>query len=46
MEIRELKENEVEAVLFADFDRFQEVTKCWRKIEGQWVIKDIAFTEH
>lgn len=45
MEIKELKANEVEAALFAGFDRFQEVTKCWRKIKGQWIIKDIAFIE-
>lgn len=34
MEIRELKANEVETALFAGFDRFQEVTKCWQKIKG------------
>lgn len=31
--------------LFSNFNRYQEVKKCWRKEDGQWVIKDIAFIE-
>ena len=31
--------------LFRCFDRFQIVEKCWRKVEGQWVVKDVVFTE-
>lgn len=42
---RELKINHIEKSLFKDFNRFQEVKKCWRKEEGQWILKDIAFTE-
>lgn len=44
-ELRPLTENELGASLFACFDRFQTVERCWRKIEGKWVVKDIAFTE-
>ena len=42
---RTLTANEIEIPLFSNFNRHQEVTKCWRKIDGEWVIKDIAFTE-
>lgn len=42
---RELKINHIEKSLFKDFNRFQEVKKCWRKEEGQWILKDIGFTE-
>lgn len=31
--------------LGADFDRYQQVTRCWRKENGQWVVKDVAYTE-
>lgn len=45
MEWKELKDEEIEVTLFKHFDRYQNVTKCWRKVEGGWVIKDIAFLE-
>lgn len=31
--------------LFQHFNRYQEVKRCWRKENNQWVLKDIAFTE-
>ncbi len=31
--------------LFDGFERYQEVKRCWRKEAGEWVLKDIAFTE-
>ncbi len=31
--------------MFAHFQRRQEVTRCWRKIDGAWVIKPIAFVD-
>ena len=31
--------------LFKDFNRRQEVTKCWRREKGQWVIKDDPFID-
>lgn len=43
---RELSAAEIEISLFSFFDRTQNVTKCWRKINGEWVIKDIAFVDN
>ena len=31
--------------LFKDFNRTQEVKKCWRQENGEWLLKNIAFTE-
>lgn len=42
---RELEEKELTPGLFAAFRRFQRVKRCWRKVEGRWVLKDIPFTE-
>lgn len=45
MEFINIKADNIKVELFSKFKRYQKVTKCWRKIEGQWVKKDIAFTE-
>lgn len=45
MEYRKLNENEIDRQLFAHFIRHQNVTKCWRKVDGQWYIRDIAFID-
>lgn len=42
---RKLKKRELCLELFHSFDRHQEVTHCYRKEEGKWVIKEIAFVE-
>jgi ribosomal protein S18 acetylase RimI-like enzyme len=42
---RELKKPEISESLFANFNRYQDVKKCWRKENGEWILKDIAFTE-
>ncbi len=42
---REFKEEEIELCLFASFNRYQKVNRCWRKEAGVWVLKDIAFVE-
>lgn len=44
-EYRTLCEDELCRELFRDFVRHQKVTKCWRKENGQWLIKDISFTD-
>lgn len=31
--------------LFKNFNRYQDVKKCWRKENGKWLLKDIAFVE-
>lgn len=43
---RELKIEELNTNLFRKFNRHQVVKKCWRKIDGEWVLKDFAFVEH
>ena len=40
---KELAIDDVDISMFECFDRTQNVTKCWRKINNEWVIKDIAF---
>ena len=42
---RELKNEEINEELFACFNRYQEVQKCWRKENGTWELRDINFTE-
>lgn len=42
---KDIERQELTAALFDSFDRYQEVKKCWRKIDGEWALKDIAFVE-
>lgn len=42
---REIEEKEISLSLFTGFNRYQDVKKCWRKENGDWVLKDVAFTE-
>lgn len=32
--------------LFENFDRYQEVHRCWRKQDGHWVLRDIPYIEN
>lgn len=43
--LMELKEDEITRELFGCFKRRQVVTKCWRKIDNNWCIKDITFVD-
>lgn len=43
--IREILHDELHIGLFADFRRHQEVTQCWRKVNGKWIIIENRFTE-
>ena len=36
---------EVNREIFKDFIRYQNVTKCWRKENGKWIIKDAPFID-
>lgn len=45
IDYKELNDAEINVALFSSFDRYQEVKKCWRKENGQWILKNIAFTE-
>jgi len=40
-----LTEAEIDLPLFHAFDRRQEVTKCWRKVDGAWVLRDDPFLD-
>lgn len=37
--------NELCTELFSDFIRRQVVTKCWRKEQGKWVVRDAPFID-
>jgi len=37
--------NDIQLELFASFDRYQDVKKCWRKENGKWILKDMEFVE-
>lgn len=43
--LKELNFADLTDMLFKDFNRDQEVKKCWRQENGEWILKDIAFTE-
>jgi GNAT superfamily N-acetyltransferase len=45
MEYMELQAEMINRELFAHFRRHQLVSQCWRKVEDQWRIEDIAFTD-
>ena len=45
IEYRTLGEGEISSRLFEGFERRQEVTRCWRKVRGEWVVRDIAFVD-
>ena len=42
---RNVREEEINRELFRYFIRHQEVTKCWRKVNGEWIIKDNPFVD-
>ena len=45
MEYRGLREDEICRELFAGFIRRQVVTKCWRRENDEWVIRDDPFID-
>ncbi|MCL2634112.1 MAG: GNAT family N-acetyltransferase [Oscillospiraceae bacterium] len=42
--IKKLQSKDCTSEIFSDFNRYQEVKRCWRKENGEWLLKDIAFT--
>lgn len=42
---RNLTENEICRELFQNFIRHQNVTECWRKVDGTWVVKSDPFVD-
>lgn len=45
VQYRALEAEEICPELFRDFIRHQMVTKCWRKENGEWVIRDAPFID-
>lgn len=45
IQYRNLTEDEICPKLFLHFIRHQVVTKCWRKENGKWIIKDAPFID-
>ena len=45
IEYRRLEKEEICRELFGQFIRRQEVTKCWRREGGKWVIQDAPFID-
>ena len=45
VEYRKIEPAELTPALLAGFARHQEVKRCWRKEDGTWVLRNIAFTE-
>jgi GNAT superfamily N-acetyltransferase len=42
---RDIHEDEIDRSLFNGFVRTQDVKRCWRKVDGEWVVRDIAFID-
>lgn len=42
---RNLNADEIDRELFKSFIRHQNVTKCWRREKGTWIIKDTPFID-
>lgn len=45
VEYQYVKESDITKELFDSFIRHQIVTKCWRKVQGNWVIQDAPFID-
>ena len=45
IEYRRLEEKEICRELFGQFIRRQEVVKCWRRVDGEWAIRDDPFVD-
>lgn len=45
IQYRALCEEEISLSLFQNFIRHQVVTKCWRKENGEWIVKDAPFID-
>lgn len=45
VEYRALREDEIQRELFHCFIRHQDVTRCWRRVNGEWEIKEAPFID-
>jgi N-acetylglutamate synthase-like GNAT family acetyltransferase len=46
VEFKELKIDNINKNMLDDFNRYQEIKRCYRKENGNWVIKDNEFIEN
>lgn len=44
-DIQLLSEPQITRELFRHFNRRQEVTKCWQKQQGKWVLNDVCYVD-
>lgn len=45
VQYRSLRVDEIERALFQNFLRHQNVTKCWRREDGKWIVKEVPFVD-
>lgn len=45
IQYRAINKDEICRELFNDFIRHQKVTKCWRRCDGKWTVKDAPFID-
>ena len=45
IQYRILNRDEISRELFCDFIRRQVVTKCWRREQGKWIVRDDPFVD-
>ena len=45
MEYRALAESDITRGLFSNFTRRQTVTDCWRRVDGEWVVRSDPFVD-
>ena len=43
MEIKQLKISDIHPNMLNYFNRYQEVTQCWRKNENNWLLEDVSY---
>lgn len=45
VEYRPINHDELNRALFSHFERRQVVTKCWRKVNGEWMVRKAPFVD-
>ena len=43
--IRNLSTKDCTPELLSEFNRYQEVNRCWRRENGEWALKDVSYIE-
>jgi hypothetical protein len=45
IELKELRQDDINKKILENFNRYQEVKRCYRKENGSWIIKNIEYIE-